>query len=55
MKTKFKIGEFVYIKNPLWDLYNRDTKTYKRKIKAIHGDVVFFNDGISEIKYIKKI
>ena len=55
MKTKFKVGDYVYVNNPFWNLYARKEKIYIRKIKAIYGDDVFFNNGSnSQIKFIYK-
>ena len=55
MKTQFKIGDYVYVNNPFWNLINQKEKIYIRKIKAIHGDVVFFNNcETSQIKFIYK-
>lgn len=51
-----KVGDWIkVVDNPYWEAALGKKGPFKRKVKGIHGDSVFFTDGSnSSIKYIKK-
>ena len=50
-----KVGDMVKVDNPHWEAALGKKGPFKRKVKGIHGDSVFFTDGSnSSMKYVKK-
>lgn len=55
-ETEIKVGDMIkVVDNPHWEAALGKKGPFKRKVKGIHGDNVFFTDGSnSSMKYVKK-